>query len=158
MIDGLTDLLEQLTPWVFFIPNSVVRNLRGRQFVRNTSALPSLPSSVLVPFSSSYGSRSSMGLFNRKAASSPETSTEEPKTESTASVIATSANHRRKSVLPTYNHNGHLVTRGIHPDGESGRSGKTPSLPSPYQISGMAYTPTCWTPRRTPLESLVRHC
>lgn len=24
---------------------------------------------------------------------------------------------------PVYNHNGHLVTRGIHPDGESGRSG-----------------------------------
>jgi Ca2+:H+ antiporter len=27
---------------------------------------------------------------------------------------------------PTYNHNGHLVTRGIHPDGESGRSGIHP--------------------------------
>ena len=26
-------------------------------------------------------------------------------------------------VLPQYNHNGHKVTKGIHPDGESGRSG-----------------------------------
>jgi hypothetical protein len=78
--------------------------------------------------------RSSMGLFNRKTASSPETSTVEPKTESTTSAIATSANPKGKHVLPTYNHNGHLVTRGIHPDGESGRSGKTPFLPNSYQI------------------------
>ena len=28
--------------------------------------------------------------------------------------------------LPRYNHNGHLVTRGIHPDGESGRKGWHP--------------------------------
>lgn len=28
--------------------------------------------------------------------------------------------------LPSYNHNGHKVTRGIHPDGESGRSGIHP--------------------------------
>jgi Ca2+:H+ antiporter len=27
---------------------------------------------------------------------------------------------------PRYNHNGHLVTRGIHPDGESGRKGVHP--------------------------------
>lgn len=28
--------------------------------------------------------------------------------------------------LPQYNHNGHLITKGIHPDGESGRTGLHP--------------------------------
>ena len=28
--------------------------------------------------------------------------------------------------LPQYNHNGHKVTKGIHPDGESGRKGLNP--------------------------------
>jgi len=28
--------------------------------------------------------------------------------------------------LPQYNHNGHKVTKGIHPDGESGRRGFNP--------------------------------
>ena len=30
--------------------------------------------------------------------------------------------------LPQYNHNGHKVTKGIHPDGESGRRGFNPWL------------------------------
>jgi hypothetical protein len=29
-------------------------------------------------------------------------------------------------VLPVFNHNGHKVTKGIHPDGESGRKGVHP--------------------------------
>lgn len=40
-----------------------------------------------------------------------------------------SANGRRDSrgqSLPQYNHNGHEVTKGIHPDGESGRRGFNP--------------------------------
>jgi hypothetical protein len=68
-----------------------------------------------------------MGLFNRKAAPSPETLTNEPKSESTSTGIATAANITGKHKLPIYNHNGHLVTKHIHPDGESGRKGKTPS-------------------------------
>lgn len=33
---------------------------------------------------------------------------------------------RENAHLPRYNHNGHKVTRGIHPDGESGRKGIYP--------------------------------
>ncbi|KAH7062924.1 hypothetical protein BKA63DRAFT_526741 [Paraphoma chrysanthemicola] len=33
---------------------------------------------------------------------------------------------RRGSALPQYNHNGHEVTKGMHPDGESGRRGFNP--------------------------------
>lgn len=33
---------------------------------------------------------------------------------------------RRRESLPQYNHNGHKVTKGIHPEGESGRSGFHP--------------------------------
>jgi Ca2+:H+ antiporter len=32
----------------------------------------------------------------------------------------------RRASLPQYNHNGHKVTKGLHPDGESGRSGFNP--------------------------------
>ncbi|USP74723.1 Vacuolar calcium ion transporter [Curvularia clavata] len=32
----------------------------------------------------------------------------------------------RRDTLPQYNHNGHRVTKGIHPEGESGRSGFNP--------------------------------
>ncbi|KAL8717303.1 MAG: hypothetical protein Q9225_005435 [Loekoesia sp. 1 TL-2023] len=35
-------------------------------------------------------------------------------------------NHHQKHHHPVYNHNGHKVTRGIHPDGESGRKGVHP--------------------------------
>ncbi len=34
--------------------------------------------------------------------------------------------HQHKHHRPLYNHNGHKVTRGIHPDGESGRKGIHP--------------------------------
>ncbi|KAF2125189.1 hypothetical protein P153DRAFT_370506 [Dothidotthia symphoricarpi CBS 119687] len=33
---------------------------------------------------------------------------------------------RRRNELPSYNHNGHKVDKGIHPDGESGRRGINP--------------------------------
>ena len=33
---------------------------------------------------------------------------------------------RRRESLPQYNHNGHEVTKGIHPEGESGRRGFNP--------------------------------
>ena len=32
----------------------------------------------------------------------------------------------RRASLPQYNHNGHAVTKGLHPDGESGRRGFNP--------------------------------
>lgn len=32
----------------------------------------------------------------------------------------------RRQSLPQYNHNGHEVTKGMHPDGESGRRGFNP--------------------------------
>lgn len=35
-------------------------------------------------------------------------------------------NHHHKHHRPLYNHNGHKVTKGIHPDGESGRKGVHP--------------------------------
>lgn len=77
-----------------------------------------------------------MGLFKRKAAPLPETLTHEPKSESPSTDVATAANSSRKQELPKYNHNGHLVTRGIHPDGESGRSGKVSLASEQYQQLG----------------------
>ncbi|KIY03629.1 uncharacterized protein Z520_00320 [Fonsecaea multimorphosa CBS 102226] len=74
-----------------------------------------------------------MGVFNRKSKSGPATD-EAPTTNPAAeksngakdSTNASSATPVDEGVLPRYNHNGHLVTRGIHPDGESGRSGIHP--------------------------------
>jgi len=67
-----------------------------------------------------------MALFNRKKpAQDPAAGIEEGEPKITAPASATTAaNPSEKHVLPTYNHNGHLVTKGIHPDGESGRSGR----------------------------------
>lgn len=39
---------------------------------------------------------------------------------------STDRRERRRSSLPQYNHNGHAVTKGIHPEGESGRRGFNP--------------------------------
>lgn len=50
--------------------------------------------------------------------------TAEPKAEST--VPPHSSSGPTGGRLPIYNHNGHRVTRGIHPDGESGRKGIHP--------------------------------
>lgn len=94
-----------------------------------------------------------MGLFKRKAAPLPETLTHEPKSESPSTDVATAANSSRKQELPKYNHNGHLVTRGIHPDGESGRSGKVSLAPRSNTSSwGLAYTSDylCWLSCHTP--------
>ena len=51
--------------------------------------------------------------------------TAEPKVESTVPPPHSSSG-RTGDGLPIYNHNGHKVTRGIHPDGESGRKGIHP--------------------------------
>src|SRR5271155_4769319 len=61
-----------------------------------------------------------MGVFRRKTPQA-EPSHGEAKL-STPDGLPVSEHH----ALPVYNHNGHLVTRGIHPDGESGRRGFHP--------------------------------
>lgn len=67
-----------------------------------------------------------MGLFKRKdrAPPSPETTVNNAVSEKGTPPTATSSSSTQ--VLPQYNHNGHLVTKGIHPDGESGRNGFHP--------------------------------
>lgn len=57
-----------------------------------------------------------MALFKRK--STPETSA----TDSSSPPEQRTEKHTHHPVLPTYNHNGHKIVRGIKPDGESGRS------------------------------------
>ncbi|OCK83039.1 hypothetical protein K432DRAFT_323055 [Lepidopterella palustris CBS 459.81] len=49
--------------------------------------------------------------------------TVEPKPESTVPPDISTKKH---NTLPRFNHNGHKVTKGIHPDGESGRMGIHP--------------------------------
>lgn len=72
-----------------------------------------------------------MGLFQRKQPQvnppdpSPEPPSETP--QEPGSENGTAEHSRKKEILPVYNHNGHRVTRGIHPDGESGRSGIHPT-------------------------------
>jgi Ca2+:H+ antiporter len=61
-----------------------------------------------------------MTLFSRKGVRSSNAAESVRRDTSTAN--APSKHH----VLPTYNHNGHLVTKGINPEGESGRSGFHP--------------------------------
>lgn len=72
-----------------------------------------------------------MGMFNRsnqKFSSSDQTQVEKAltpdQTHATASNPAGPAGDQ--SLLPRLNHNGHVVTRYIHPDGESGRAGFHP--------------------------------
>jgi Ca2+:H+ antiporter len=62
-----------------------------------------------------------MTLFSRKPAGSSTAAQELPQHAPTTEKAS-----RRHHGLPTYNHNGHRVTRGIQPDGESGRSGFHP--------------------------------
>jgi len=56
------------------------------------------------------------------ASSSREYTTE----KTTRTEPASDRRSRRTSTLPQYNHNGHEVTKGMHPDGESGRRGFNP--------------------------------
>lgn len=73
-------------------------------------------------------SEATMGLFNRshqKSPSSEGTQVEKALTPDHPDATATNpaGDH---SFLPQRNHNGHLITKGIHPDGESGRAGFHP--------------------------------
>ena len=57
-----------------------------------------------------------MGLFNRKANPDEVPPSETPE-------AAEKQNGSKRHILPTHNQNGRLLTKGIQPDGESGRSG-----------------------------------
>lgn len=80
-----------------------------------------------------------MGLFNRKGGNPGNTTDQNRNTEAPppppesppADNPAAGADPNTEKIsehhlLPTYNHNGHLVTKGITPEGESGRSGIHP--------------------------------
>ncbi|KAI9693038.1 MAG: hypothetical protein M1822_005033 [Bathelium mastoideum] len=61
----------------------------------------------------------------------PQSHEVEPKTGAEATTSSSGEGqhehqHHHLPHLPVYNHNGHRVTRGIHPDGESGRRGVHP--------------------------------
>lgn len=65
-----------------------------------------------------------MGLFNRKAKPAPIGLTaDNQEAEKTGGPSAAAPSN---TPLPQYNHNGHEITPGIHPDGESGRRGVHP--------------------------------
>lgn len=61
-------------------------------------------------------------MGRRSRDSGPQDYTREPKSEAT--VPPHSGGHHMH--LPRFNHNGHEVTPGIQPDGESGRKGIHP--------------------------------
>ncbi|ETI25722.1 calcium/proton exchanger [Cladophialophora carrionii CBS 160.54] len=74
-----------------------------------------------------------MGLFNRRAkvaaAENDTTNTtvaEKPDGTTAPATKDSSSAPSNDGLLPQYNHNGHEVTKGIHPDGESGRRGVHP--------------------------------
>lgn len=73
-----------------------------------------------------------MGLFNRKAKpatkehSTPSTDAAEKANGTNGTNGSTPHPEPSNGVLPQYNHNNHEVTRGINPDGESGRRGFSP--------------------------------
>jgi Ca2+:H+ antiporter len=71
-----------------------------------------------------------MGLFNRRKAvegqqNGNSTAVEKKPSNGSASGGDVETNGG-DGILPRYNHNGHEVTKGIHPDGESGRRGVYP--------------------------------
>lgn len=66
-----------------------------------------------------------MGMFHRNQQASNGLQQHDIELTSPAPAHTTSGKNGH-SHLPTYNHNGHLVTRGIKPDGESGRKGIHP--------------------------------
>lgn len=60
---------------------------------------------------------------NNHSSSSEQTQVEKTPEQPDIAVATPAVNQPR---LPQYNHNGHLITKGIHPDGESGRGGFHP--------------------------------
>ncbi|KAI9803288.1 MAG: hypothetical protein M1825_002079 [Sarcosagium campestre] len=66
-----------------------------------------------------------MGVFRRKEASTEPTQDVEL---TTTPPHQATTNGKKHSILPTHNHNGHKVSKGIQPDGESGRRWINPLL------------------------------
>ncbi|KAK6383473.1 hypothetical protein LTS17_002765 [Exophiala oligosperma] len=66
-----------------------------------------------------------MGLFNRKAKTSPATAADNGRREKAEEPPSATAS-TGTTTLPQYNHNGHMVTPGVQPEGESGRRGVEP--------------------------------
>lgn len=61
-----------------------------------------------------------MGLFSRRQATAGVNGPEHDGMGATAGNNVEKKHHRGQ--LPRFNHNGHKVTKGITPEGESGRS------------------------------------
>jgi hypothetical protein len=68
--------------------------------------------------------RASQDYSNRRSSRDHHSSSREYTTEKTTRTAAPQGS--RRASLPQYNHNGHKVTKGVHPDGESGRRGFNP--------------------------------
>lgn len=85
-----------------------------------------------------------MGLFNRKPKSTAKEHTEastdpaEKANGTNGSSQAPPQPDTSNGGLPQFNHNGHEVTRGINPDGESGRRGF-----SPIHFARIAWRSSC---------------
>jgi len=91
-----------------------------------------------------------MGLFNRKskAPTKEESAARMEAAEKAHGANGTNGTNASSQAppqadtsndgLPQYNHNGHQVTRGINPDGESGRRGF-----SPIQFAKIVWTSSC---------------
>jgi Ca2+:H+ antiporter len=73
-----------------------------------------------------------MTLFSRKGARSQDA------VESVSRDSRTTDKPAHHRTLPTHNHNGHLVTKGIKPEGESGRTGF-----HPVHFSRVAWRSSC---------------
>ncbi|KAF1940429.1 hypothetical protein EJ02DRAFT_379804 [Clathrospora elynae] len=86
-------------------------------------------SSREYPRTSREQPRSSRDYPNGRSSHTQRRSSRDPEytSEKTPRTIPPhSSGERRGSALPQYNHNGHEVTKGIHPEGESGRRGFNP--------------------------------
>ncbi|KAL2356553.1 Sodium/calcium exchanger protein-domain-containing protein [Cryomyces antarcticus] len=75
-------------------------------------------------------------MFDRNDRASSEPYTVEPKPSHQASSSS------RDGQIPMFNHNGHKVTKGIHPDGESGRKGL-----HPFRFLKICFRSTCTASR-----------
>lgn len=67
-----------------------------------------------------------LSRFRGKSGSSPETGVSEEAVGLPRSEHGQHEKPQHHAHLPGFNHNGHKITKGIHPDGESGRGGVHP--------------------------------
>lgn len=67
-----------------------------------------------------------MAHHSRRSSHANGRSSREYATEKSTRTEPRRSSHDHRQSLPQYNHNGHAVTKGIHPEGESGRRGFNP--------------------------------